>query len=581
MSTERHESRKTRKQRHSRERRSVLSRRRFLIGASIGLPVIVVGAYGAITGFFGEKESILSKPVKITNAEVTPFPNETVLEKETEQILSQANLSGEKIKQETQRWKTAYPLPKKELPLNEKTFEEGKSRFMIVMDRMKRSENPYFKNAATLLERLLFARKASLVYYPQLTKDDDTGILGTTIKMENDAALHIEVGISLDQVLNALDPTTLALAITHEVDHIERILELERLLTPSFSPRQIRQQWHDASQIEVNKVEEEALAYGKQAQAFIYQYALGFRTLIPEHKNDAIKFIRCGKDAKSSCWQEYVRKEILRLPTLTPTQSSPYKEPIPAGEQIHPNQLIIEQEINRLGIKPSEREQQLWITKGYARSPEKLPINESTIKEAQIRVATTLTLMQQSENPYFKDAALFFKSHLLSKEVSHSLYPKSKVSKDGTLSMSTLTKIKDDKLEVHIAIAIEEVLNESDSVTLASQLTHEIEHVRNTLFYLESFPSLSPDEKVEKERQRRQDPIQHVEEEARGYGKGIQAYIYEAGLLGYITSGGSDEEKRTIAFIKSGSDVNSVEWKKYVRTEILELPTLTPTPSSS
>ncbi|OGH33921.1 MAG: hypothetical protein A3J69_00475 [Candidatus Levybacteria bacterium RIFCSPHIGHO2_02_FULL_42_12] len=262
-------------------------------------------------------------------------------------------------------------------------------------------------------------------------------------------------------------------------------------------------------------------------------------------------------------------------------EGKPTPTPISPTEQVHPNLLIIEQEVNLLGIKPSQKEQQLWTTKGYVRSPQKLPINEATIKEAQSRVATTLALMQQSENPYFKDASLFLKSRLLSKKVSHSLYPKSKVSKDGRLSMRTQAMITNNELEVHIAIAIEEVLNESDSVTLASQLTHEIEHVRNTLSYLESFPSLSPEERVGKEVQRRQDSIQHIEEESRGYGRGAQAYIYQAALLGYLTSGGSIDEERAVAFIRAGSNIDSPQWKQYVRVDILRLPIPIPTPSFS
>ena len=44
-------------------------------------------------------------------------------------------------------------------------------------------------------------------------------------------------------------------------------------------------------------------------------------------------------------------------------EGKPTPTPISPTEQVHPNLLIIEQEVNLLGIKPSQKEQQLWTTK--------------------------------------------------------------------------------------------------------------------------------------------------------------------------------------------------------------------------
>ena len=234
------------------------------------------------------------------------------------------------------------------------------------------------------------------------------------------------------------------------------------------------------------------------------------------------------------------------------------------------NMNIVGQEVLRLGIQQNQAEQRRWQTKGYNRSLTKIPLNETAIIEAQRRVAVTLMLMEESNNPYFREAAEYFLPLVRSGEASHSLYPAERLNK-GKHSLQTNVINKDGRLHWYIGIAIDEVLYNSDSVVLASELAHEIEHVRNMRKFQESLTSLSIDERIEREIQRQKNPREQIIEEAQAYGIAAQAYIYQAGLLGYVTSGGSIHDERAARFVESGVDINSPSWRNYVAYTLLDI----------
>lgn len=253
-------------------------------------------------------------------------------------------------------------------------------------------------------------------------------------------------------------------------------------------------------------------------------------------------------------------------PTAIVTEAS---QPTATAEAAYSAPTIIQREITRLQISQSPSEQNRWATNGYLRSPTSLPLTEENIRLAQQRVVTTFTLMESSENPYFREAFLLFRTLLREGTVSQSLYPEL-VTGDA---MSTFFVEREGKLHFHLAIDVNEVLNVSTSTTLASKLTHEIEHMRNLLSFLQEVrrenPELSIGQLQEKVDAKRNDPMQRIEEEARGYGIQAQSYIYQIGLLGYIDSSKSGQEKQAVSFIQSGSRVDSQQWKDYVK-KILE-----------
>lgn len=230
---------------------------------------------------------------------------------------------------------------------------------------------------------------------------------------------------------------------------------------------------------------------------------------------------------------------------------------------------IIQREITRLQIRQSPSERNRWAANGYLRPPTSLPLTEENIRLAQARVTATFTLMEPSENPYFEEAALLFRTLLREETVSLSLY-RELPAKDA---MTTFLVEREGKLHFRLAIDVNVVLNVSTSTTLASQLTHEIEHMRNILSFLREVKQENPELTIgqlrEKEAARRNDPTQRIEEEARGYGIQAQSYIHQIGLLGYIDSGKSSHEEKAVSFIQSGSRVDSQQWKDYIK-KILE-----------
>lgn len=257
---------------------------------------------------------------------------------------------------------------------------------------------------------------------------------------------------------------------------------------------------------------------------------------------------------------------------ITPTLPPPavQAKTVPPTQEIltKTDQQIVEKETERLGIRLSENEGRLWRTFGYAHSREKLPITDATAQEAAKRVQATIILMQQSENPYIKNAASFIMPLASSGDASITVYMKGDSENKGS-AMSASPNLKDGKLHWHIAIAANEVLNNSSGIILALELTHEIEHIKNMIAHQKSLPSsLSPQERLEKIIQRKNNPTEYIQEEARGYAAQSLAYIWAYGL-GFRGGIGLSHQQYAAEFIRDGNSPNSILWQKYVAEEIM------------
>lgn len=179
-----------------------------------------------------------------------------------------------------------------------------------------------------------------------------------------------------------------------------------------------------------------------------------------------------------------------RTATIPPTQEIVIKT----------DDQIVREEARRLGVLASDQERILWSTFGYTRAKEKLPINETTLKEAKSRLQSTLVLMNQSENPYFKNAA---NSIVLLSETSNF-----RISIDPNLDKTVADGqahafLKDGKLIYQISISANEILNNANAIGIAILVVHEDKHIRDYIEYIKSLPdSLSPQEQLEKLEQR-------------------------------------------------------------------------------
>lgn len=227
-------------------------------------------------------------------------------------------------------------------------------------------------------------------------------------------------------------------------------------------------------------------------------------------------------------------------------------------------------EINKLYINPSQTEQKRWRERGFQRSSIP-PISKDTIKGAQDRVGITLQLMEESEIDELSTAAKDFKQFVREGLANHSLYPKEKMPPGQDAIALFLNN--GGKIDFHILISYDLAYN-LDSASLAEDLAHEIEHVRNAIAFdkslLEKNPDLTVDQRIAEQRARRQNPEEHVAEETRGYGLAAKVHIRLSGLMGRVVSG--YRTQRAAAFIRGGSDLNSPEWKKYVKNVILKIP---------
>lgn len=188
-----------------------------------------------------------------------------------------------------------------------------------------------------------------------------------------------------------------------------------------------------------------------------------------------------------------------------------------------PDSIVIAQEVIRSGIKPSQRETELW-SRGHSLSTNKIPVTKESLAIAQNRIVTTLNMMLQSENPHFKKAAELLKQHKIRLELSDDL-----TSPAGRASMTSVINIHSVTHERELAILIsgDHVLNNSNGAILAGNFTHEAKHIEGMLYQL-SIPS---EEERNATIEFRSNDLQfRIEEEARGYAAESEALLYEIGL---------------------------------------------------
>ena len=272
----------------------------------------------------------------------------------------------------------------------------------------------------------------------------------------------------------------------------------------------------------------------------------------------------------------FVAASIAGCSTVNPTIENPtIPTPItvPATQEILPqtNEQIIQEEVKRLGIQVSPAEGRLWHDSGYSRSQETKPINAVSMQEAAERVELTLSLMRQSKNPHLNNAANYI-SHLLSSEtVRIDVYDKLEKAGYAMTTNAYLAAENSVQLRYRIKILANEIINNSSAITLACQLAHEIEHVKNMIEYQNSLPpNLSLQERIAKENERHENLEEEIAEEARGYSIQAKAYITAYGL-GFKGVRNLNHEIYAAEFIKRGSNSDSIYWKNFIKQELARI----------
>lgn len=237
-------------------------------------------------------------------------------------------------------------------------------------------------------------------------------------------------------------------------------------------------------------------------------------------------------------------------------------------------EIIISQEIQRLGIEQSAEEQALWA-EAYQYTGEELPINEQTATLAGERVYDTLRRMIDSENPYYKNAASLLgvldEQDLLQINITTA---QEELRGDAVSSDMTLEK---DVVGFRLHVSPDFVLNNSDAVRLATEITHDAAIIYKMRKTWNEAPPTTPAEIEEWVKEQAQ-PQTLLAREAYGFGAEAEAYIRLSGLLGTNNRDDAPEPERArelaAMYIQLGMDPNSEAWRKYIQG--LSVPTDNP-----
>lgn len=230
-------------------------------------------------------------------------------------------------------------------------------------------------------------------------------------------------------------------------------------------------------------------------------------------------------------------------------------------------------EAERLGIKLSEKERNLW-DKGSRHEPNYYVVqNQETLIKATKMFQTTLDLSRQSENPIFKQTMVLFDRLQENGQLKFLLRPPGQGDEDE-VPIQTAARFEGGKNLWVLEVSARWVINRLDPIDTALFLAHEMEHVRSEHDIVNNLVSRNPNttdgQKLSTLRARAFNRQEAIAEEARGYGVGAQAFIWHAGLTGDIHQNRqTDDLKRVVGFIKAGSRVDSPAWQNYIEVNKL------------
>lgn len=226
---------------------------------------------------------------------------------------------------------------------------------------------------------------------------------------------------------------------------------------------------------------------------------------------------------------------------------------------------VIQSEIRRQGVCQSSVEKELITREVFRPARPPKPDSPAIREEAAMRLKRVLGFMERSMNSYFREATTFLRPLVRTGELELCVRP-DQPGRNGDVSvMTTFPQVQGHCLFFTIEASAGEIVNVYDSVQIALQMVHEAEHVRSLRTFdldMRRRGFLAAKRYVELQK-RPLDISAYILEEGRAYAKQAQAYIYEAGLLGGCDEGSSDE-RRAIAFIRSGSKPDSAEWLRYL-----------------
>lgn len=205
---------------------------------------------------------------------------------------------------EQQLWQNSYQNTPEYLS-PESSGTEFDNRLYGTLRLMQSSKNNNFKNASNDLHDMV---KAGRVKIYKLAKWQGDMTAGVAFAVNESGNFEYELNISPDFVLNGSTALTLAGLLTHEVWHIRRFEEhlgSNTGLLPEEQVTALEEFMGSSKQSEI----EEAFAYGREADAYIYQAGLMgalYGVEASGEENRAAKYIQLGSDSNNPGWREYI-----------------------------------------------------------------------------------------------------------------------------------------------------------------------------------------------------------------------------------------------------------------------------------
>lgn len=249
------------------------------------------------------------------------------------------------------------------------------------------------------------------------------------------------------------------------------------------------------------------------------------------------------------------------IPAKPTTVSSRKEELSPRLRYI----LAIENEIKQQQIQPSEKERALWA-EGFQSTKTTVELNETTEAEARRRIEQTLSLMTRSENPYFRHAASVYQKYR--QEGRTNIYPDITEKFNNEEQAVTNSSIVNNNVHFGTRMAARDILSDYSSLSLASVITHEAEHVENFIKYDDAYAHLPLIERFIHHQTRQQNNRERVAEEARGYGTQSLAFIYTQGLVRYDMTNYPFVD--TVGkFLETGGRSDSPAWEAHIAQAII------------
>lgn len=232
-----------------------------------------------------------------------------------------------------------------------------------------------------------------------------------------------------------------------------------------------------------------------------------------------------------------------------------------------PNELLVEQEANKLAITPQQKEAEtiLWKDRPRPNRP-RFPVDEASFPAArsatEIRIRRTLALMDQSRNRKIKLAHTSLNQEGVRIRVIGLLQ-----NQQGREIAMRIDPEEENGIRWYMGVSANQVVNELDGMLVVFELVHMAASLQYVKSYIQTLPpSLSPAEKIADLRKTMADPNELAQALAFAYAEQAEAYIF-AYALGNTVGRGRSYERYAAEFIRTGRNWRDSRWINFIRRE--------------